>query len=134
MTSRSRRKIAGCCSLCDKPQFEVLRKYTEGPRAGEPADFGKPDPDTRRITFLLADGSTTDMTFCESCAVDIPFSEVWRRNMAAFVFEFENRENHGLRPLTEKQHDQQRKDLVKLADNIPLAVVANRRWSEIWSS
>lgn len=132
MTSRSPRKIAGCCTLCDKPQFEILRKYTEGPRAGEPADFGKPAPEAHRITFLLADGSTTDMTFCESCAGDISFSEVWRRNMAAFAFE--HREALGLRSLNEEQRDQQKEDLLKLADNIPLAVLANRRWSEIWPS
>ena len=134
MTSRSPRKIAGCCTLCDKPQFEILRKYTEGPRAGEPADFGKPEPGVTRVTFLLADGSTTDMTFCESCVGNISFSEAWRRNMAAFDFEFEHREALGLQPLTEKQHDQQREDLVKLVDNIPLAVLVKHKWSEIWPS
>ena len=128
MTSRSPRKIAGCCALCDKPLFEIIRKYTEGPRTGEPADFGKPNPDARRVTFLLLDGTTTDMTFCESC--DTPLAQVWCRNMAAFAFEFENRSN----PLTEKQYEQQRKDLVKLADNIPLGVLSTRKWSDIWPS
>lgn len=61
-------KIAGCCTLCDTPCYDVLATWGADERyPGEPKRLGQPG-DGSRITFMLLDGSKADLTFCSSCA------------------------------------------------------------------
>lgn len=84
-------KIAGCCSLCDEPAFEVLARWDEGEkRAGEPKRLGTPLAGATRVTFLLLDGTRTDMTFCEACAASLApeqYPKLWRKNLAGYLRE-----------------------------------------------
>lgn len=84
-------KIAGCCSLCDTPVFEVLQRWDDGEkRAGEPKMLGQPNPDTTRIEFLLFNGRLTHMTFCGPCAESLApeqYSALWNKNLCAYMRE-----------------------------------------------
>jgi hypothetical protein len=87
-------KIAGCCTLCDKPCFEVMQVNDPHERnPGEPKRLGQPMNDSARITFLLYDGTKTDLTFCGECA-DLPlaplFIELWAKNMRTWLRELGN--------------------------------------------
>mgnify|MGYP001611467095 CR=1 FL=1 len=84
-------KIAGCCSLCDAPAFEVKAVWDEGEkRAGEPKQLGAANSGTTRVTFLLLDGRRTDMTFCGDCAASLTpeaYPTLWRKNLAGWLRE-----------------------------------------------
>lgn len=84
-------KIAGCCSVCDAPCFEVLARWDDGDRRpGEPKSLGMPLEDSVRITFLLFNGHRTDMTFCGACAESLDpkrYALLWRRNLAGWLRE-----------------------------------------------
>lgn len=85
-------KITGCCSLCDAPCFEVLETQGSGDRnPGEPKRIGQPLPEATRISFLLYDGTKTDLTFCSDCA-GLPslapyFIELWAKNVRSWMRE-----------------------------------------------
>ena len=84
-------KIAGCCSLCDQPAFEVKAVWAIGEkRAGEPKQLGAANQGSARITFLLLDGKRTDMTFCGGCAETLSpehYPTLWRKNLAGWLRE-----------------------------------------------
>lgn len=84
-------KIAGCCSLCDAPCFEVLEVWAPHERnPGEPKRLGGPVDGAVRVTFLLFNGRTTDMTFCSGCAEDVNaayYPALWRKNIAGWLRE-----------------------------------------------
>ena len=84
-------KIAGCCSLCDEPCFEVMQRWDAGDkRAGEPKRLGAPNEDAVRVTFLLIRGSRADFTFCGRCAATLSpeqYTLLWRRNLAGYLRE-----------------------------------------------
>lgn len=84
-------KIAGCCSLCDEPCFEVMARWDEGEkRAGEPKQLGAPNQDAVRVTFRLLDGTIGDFTFCGRCARAVTADQyplLWRRNLAGYLRE-----------------------------------------------
>jgi hypothetical protein len=84
-------KIAGCCSKCDEPCFEVLARWEQHERRpGEPKRLGPPNPDAVRITFLLFNGRRTDMTLCGNCADTLgpaDYSLLWRKNLAGWLRE-----------------------------------------------
>lgn len=87
----SQHKIAGCCSICDAPCFEVLGRWDSGEkRAGEPKALGRPNDDAVRLTFLLMNGRVTDMTVCGPCADALTpeqYIELWRRNLCGYLRE-----------------------------------------------
>lgn len=64
-------KIAGCCTDCEKLVFDVIARGEDG----RPKQLGAPQPDARRVTFLLADGSVMDLTFCSDCISSLNTSE-----------------------------------------------------------
>jgi hypothetical protein len=84
-------KIAGCCSLCDEPAFEVMARWDQDEkRAGEPKRLGPPNEGTMRVTFLLLNGSRTDMTLCGTCADSLSaehYATLWRKNLAGWLRE-----------------------------------------------
>ena len=76
-------KIAGCCTLCDDPCFEVVTKWEAHERyPGEPKRLGSVIGDATLISFMLLDGTKADLTFCAGCAdsLDSPqYVEIWRK-------------------------------------------------------
>lgn len=84
-------KIAGMCSLCDEPAFEVLTRWEPHERRpGEPKRLGPPLEGAIRITFLLFNGNRTDMTFCGACAGSLDpqwYALLWRKNLGGYMRE-----------------------------------------------
>jgi hypothetical protein len=87
----SAHKIAGCCSLCDEPVYEVKQRWDAGEkRAGEPKVLGPANPDATRIEFLLFNGRRTSMTFCGQCAESLTFEQytpLWQKNLNGYMRE-----------------------------------------------
>jgi hypothetical protein len=84
-------KIAGCCSLCDTPCFEVLQRWDQNEkRAGEPKVLGPATDDAIRIEFLLFNGRRTSMTLCGNCAEALQTSDyarLWNKNLSGYLRE-----------------------------------------------
>lgn len=84
-------KIAGACTTCDEPCFEVLQVWDEnGKYPGEPRRLGPPLPGSMRVSFMLMDGSRADLTFCGKCAGDLDathYTGIWRKVIRSWIRE-----------------------------------------------
>lgn len=108
-------KLNGCCTKCDKEVFEIV---TRNPDTREPIRVGKPLENAMRLTFILADGSKMDLTFCAECARGLlpdEFSFLWRRVLRSWVAE--SGADH---PFVKTQ-----------GSNAILALANQRRWLEV---
>lgn len=117
------RKRPHCCTLCDEVLWDVKATH---PETGEPARIGQPLEHAWRARLVLVDGATTTLTFCEKClpAAAERLPEIWRRCLAAFVHE---RDGRALAPERAAANEA---DLRRLIDNVPLGILAARKWSE----
>ena len=79
-------KRPGCCTLCEKPGREVVSKHTKGKLKGETIQFGPWMDNAWRVTYLMSDGSTADMTFCEE-HLDGDFEEIRKIYTDRFLWE-----------------------------------------------
>ena len=88
-------KISGCCTLCDEPCFEVIARWgADERRAGEPKRLGPPLDGSIRVTFMLNDGSRSDMTFCGRCAEDLNpayYTAIWQKVMRSWKRELDDK-------------------------------------------
>lgn len=78
-------KLNGCCTLCDKEVFEVVRR---DPETRAPIQVGKPLENAMRLTFVLADGTKMDLTFCAECLPNLlpgSYQFLWKRVLASWV-------------------------------------------------
>lgn len=84
-------KIAGHCTLCDGPCFEVMQVFDAHELyPGEPKRLGPPVEGAVRVTFLLFDGTKTHLTFCGDCAKSLSpeqYTEIWRKNLRSWLRE-----------------------------------------------
>ena len=118
-------KVAGSCTLCGKMTFDVLRQNADG----TPIRLGKPHDTARRLHFVLADGSTMSLTFCEPCARDlapIHYPIIWQNVLEAFKHEIDLLE--GRDP---ERHASRIRAALHLAANVPLGVIATERWADL---
>lgn len=90
-------KITGHCTTCDCEVFEIITRQAEHERRpGEPKRIGGPLDNAIRITFLLFDGTKTDLTFCEDCAADLEparYVAIWRKNLRSWMRELSGRQD-----------------------------------------
>lgn len=122
----SSHKIAGCCSVCDAPCFEVLERYTQGPRRGEPKVLGRPLPGARRVTVARMSGRQTDWTFCGDCEMrpeDV--NRVMHKEMNAMLREQAEAKD------TPEQAELRGKMLRLFYFDAPLGKIAERSWLEV---
>ena len=93
MPLRSKPKVIGSCTLCDKPCFEVLQVFeSHEMNPGEPKRLGYPNEHARAITFRLFDGTHIRLTFCESCAENLTgdkFHSLWERVIRSWCRELD---------------------------------------------
>lgn len=79
-------KRPGCCTLCETPVREVVSKHTKGKLKGEAIEFGPWMENAWRVTYLMSDGSTADITFCPEC-FDGDFEEIQKKYTERFLWE-----------------------------------------------
>lgn len=118
-------KCAGSCTLCGKMTFDVLRQRPDG----TPARLGRPRAEARRLHFVLADGSTMALTFCEPCARDltpIHYPIIWQKVLEAFRLEIEQ-----LEARDPERHAARVAAASRLAANVPLGTIATERWADL---
>lgn len=131
MTVPTNIKKVGCCSFCNKAVFDILTQYPANtPFAGLPIRIGAPHDDAWRTAILLTDGTVADFTFCTEClpSVEDRLPELWRKAIASFVFENENRVALGGSPVSPKHHDKIREMVAGFTDNVPLGILHVFPW------
>lgn len=82
-------KRPGHCTICETPVREIVSKHTKGKLKGEPIRFGPWLENAWRVTYLLSDGSTCDITFCDE-HLDADPAEIWGAVKERFLWEEEN--------------------------------------------
>ena len=79
----SKVKISGCCTVCDKPCFDIRARFAEHELyPGEPKQIGRPNDDALKISFFLLDGTIMHLTFCGKCAESLSqekYLDIWRK-------------------------------------------------------
>lgn len=131
-----KKKLIGCCSVCDKEVFKILEVYPqEHPYAGEPRRAGRPLEDAVRATILLTDGKKLDITLCEACyeVSELHISLIWKRLLYSWAQEVtpENLQALGKPQLNKRQREQVDKWLVEMQSQAILGIVYAERWTEI---
>ena len=127
-------KKAGCCSLCDEPIMEVLRRVVDGPRKGDVAQFGGVLPGAKRTTLMLAGGSITHLSHCNKCAFTPEnIQTAWWRMLLVAKAECdpEWRSLQRARPMTPQQREAAQGNLRRLLSNPPLGVLCTQTYAEI---
>lgn len=79
-------KLIGCCTCCDREVFDVARRDADR----RPIETGAAHEDAMRVKFVLVDGKTMDLTFCEPCASSLTsaqFPHIWQRVMVSWIAE-----------------------------------------------
>lgn len=122
-------KTPGCCSCCGRDCFEVIEFFPPGhPLDGRARRLGPPLECAERVTLLLTDGTTADVTVCADCQ-DIDLAHLWRECLGAFRFEEDNRQALGVHPnpgvITFLNHVMQQ---------VPVGVLGRRGWPEVLRS
>ncbi len=82
-------KRPGCCTLCETPVREIVSKHTKGKLKGEAIQFGPWEENAWRVTYLLSDDSTADITFCHD-HLDGNYDEIWKTCTDRFLWEEQN--------------------------------------------
>lgn len=84
-------KIAGHCTICDAPCFEIIAVYEAHERLpGEPKTVGPPLDGATRISYMLMDGTKTMLTFCAGCTVTVSsaqYVDIWRKVIRSWTRE-----------------------------------------------
>ncbi len=131
------RKKTGHCTLCDEPVYEVRTTWPEGhPYAGEPRELGAAHEGTMKLGFALTGGSTVELTFCEPCSHEASGNlvKIWQRCLATQAYEIRNITKIGTKPRTKTEMFQLVSSNMKLAQQVPLGVLYQRKWVEIRSA
>jgi len=121
-------KHLGCCTKCDEPCFEIVKRWTEGPYQGEIKEVGRPLPFVRRAMIVRASGSQSFWTLCPHCQIepkDMP--RLNRKEIAAMVKE----EAHGRGTRTPEQQELREKMIRLFAWDIPVGVLGEQPWAEV---
>ncbi len=131
-------KLAGCCTLCDKPVFNIIKKYPNNHLlAGEPRTVGEPLATAMRLTLLLSGGENMDLTFCSDCDVSPDtFPAIWKKVMGSFKRELDPVYVKALNPSfisTPEQMAFRRKTIRDFVFNLPLFILSKEKWSEIYA-
>ena len=120
------RKHIGCCTLCDKPIFEVAARHTEGPSKGEIKQMGGPLSGVRRLTLVRMSGRTSYCSLCEKCEVTSEnITVLAKKEVAAMVHE------RNFARDTMEQAENREKMLRLFAFDVPLGVLGETLWSEV---
>lgn len=95
-------KITGCCSLCDKEVYEILKRFPNR----EPREIGK-KLDAVQKTYILTNGNHFTLTYCKDCDPGPKdFPALWRKVLNTFVREQsdEFRKMLDQPPITDDRH------------------------------
>lgn len=119
-------KKQGCCTVCDVPIFEIVSRFTDGPRKGEIQQVGMPLPGARRFYVVRVSGRTSFWSLCASCTIE-PSNMVAlnQKEIAAMVrdrdFALDN-------PAQAESRD---KMLRLFRFDIPIGVLGQIPWAEV---
>lgn len=128
-------KRLGSCSICDKEIYEITLRYTTPPLERIPRKLGKPTNDAWKVEFVLRDGSTMSLSFCEDCKkklTEAQYPALWKKVMESWIFEMRDdvRKVLPTKPLTDKERAHIEKWLESQTDNGMLGVISSIKLQE----
>ena len=123
-------KKLGCCTVCDKEIYEISLRYTQPPLERFPRKLGIPKEDAWKVEFILRDGSTMSLSFCEACKNNLTtgqFPSLWNRVLESWVFEMRDdvRKVLPVKPLTPTQKESMQKWFETQVGNGMLGILAS---------
>lgn len=131
-------KRAGCCTVCERPVFDIVSSYTQAPLVGFPRKLGSPNDSAYRVEYALSDGSSTYLTFCDECLPAAMAAEMfpilWEKCIATFVFEMRDdvRAAQPASPYTARQRAAVEADLQRLSGMSLVGVIAQQKWADVY--
>lgn len=136
------RNLLGCCVLCDKEVFEIFQRARRDAAIGRiPLKIGRPHPEARRVTLVLANGRRMDVSLCGDCeATPQTLPELWRIVRRGLAIEGRNeyrdaytREAGRGRIHRLKLYQQWLTGAWQLGQvyNVPLGVLYEQPWTEV---
>ena len=122
-------KKLGCCSVCDAEIYEIKLRYTQPPLERVPRQLGKPLDKAWKVEFVLQDGSTMSLSFCEDCKNKLnetQFPSLWNRVLESWIFEMRNdvRKVLPAKPLTQPQRENMQKWFANQVNNGMVGIIA----------
>jgi len=127
-------KVAGHCAVSGERCFEITEWFpARHPLAGQPRRFGKPLDDALAVTLVLVDGSRADITVKRQYLPDLylHLPQIWRDIKARTRYDRKHHRDYGQQDFTQDQHAQMDAWNLSFNDNVPLGVLAWRRWKDI---
>jgi len=128
-------KKTGCCTMCDKEVFEIVQRYAQdSPIKKEPMKIGKPYPEAVLKVFVLMDGSTMDLTFCDQCDPEPKdFPVIWKKVLKSWARELDpdHRRLLKLSPLQGEKLKQATIWFESMKFNLPMGIISSRKWNEL---
>ncbi len=128
-------KMVGACTVCDASVFEILTVFPDGHSlAGENRSIGRPNDNAVRVSLVLTDGSTIDLTACEGCVEELEntLPAVWLKCLNTFKHEDRTRVERGVQSFTGDQRQTHVDMLTRLALEIPLGIMNIRKWTDAY--
>lgn len=120
-------QIAGCCTNCDKEIYEIIARYSnDHPLAKEPLKIGKSLDSAVKHVFLLTDGSTMDVTFCDECQPD-DLPKIWRTVLASWAREMDDTHRNRIGLAVIKDKTPYQNWFFRILNELPLAVIASQK-------
>lgn len=127
-------KKVGCCTLCDKPVFEILTRFPQNHMlAREPRKVGAPLDNAMNYTFVLLGGETIDVAFCDKCEItEADYPRIWEKILNTFRRETSPLYLKALNvSTTEKAMAEKEAFLLKLVHNPPILLLIKAKWSKV---
>jgi hypothetical protein len=127
-------KQQGHCSVSGEPCFDIIETWDQShPLAGQPRRIGAPHADAVRVTLVLADGTQADITVKHRYVPELYMSlpQVWREIKERTRFDRKQHRAYRQPDFNENQHAQMDAWNLAFNDNVPLGVLAWRKWSDI---
>ncbi len=130
------RKSIGRCSICDCRIADFLNTYPQGHFcAGEAQRIDRPHDEAVRVTLILSNGNTMDITVCPGCDrfVETGLVVLWKRILLGFKHETSNEFREGMRlpPYTATQRITVNSWIREMARIIPFGVLYRRNWKDV---
>jgi hypothetical protein len=125
-------KRLGHCTICDTVVFEIVEQRPDG----NPTKLGAPLPIARRVTLVLMDGSSADVTFCSACEITPEaMPEIARQIEEIRIAQGQNayRKLQNGRELTLPQQWRMGAWQLQQRDNVPLGVLYEERWIDTFA-
>lgn len=127
-------KTQGHCAVSGEPCFDILETWRDDhPLAGQPRRIGAPYEDACKVALILVDGTIAEITVKQRYVPELyaHLTQVWRDIKARTRYDRKQHKAYGQPDFSPDQHATMDAWNLRFNDNVPLGVLAWRKWSDI---